>query len=34
MKRILAAIALAFVLIPGVAQAELREVKQVIYGMD
>jgi hypothetical protein len=34
MKRSLAALALALALAPGAAQAELREIRQVIFGMD
>jgi hypothetical protein len=34
MKRWSAALAFAVALVPGAAQAELREVRQVIFGMD
>lgn len=34
MRKVIAALALAAALSPGAAQAELREIRQVIFGMD
>lgn len=34
MKKVIAGVALMVALAPGAAQAELREVRQVIFGMD